>query len=77
MSDGLAEMRRALGYLIGAQEDQRRAEELLTRAHAGRAMAMRLVQVSIERSARRHRGEGVVARIRRFGEDDTGERGTA
>lgn len=66
------DMERALGYLVQAQEDQRQAEELLTRAFAGRAMAMRLVKVSIERGERRAGGRGAAARVRRFG-DEAGE----
>lgn len=69
-----SEMERALGYLTQAQEDQRAAEELLTRAYAGRAMAMRLVQASIEHARRPHRG-GVAVRARKF--DDPGARGAA
>lgn len=71
------DMERALGYLVQAQEDQRQAEELLTRAFAGRAMAMRLVKVSIERGERPHAGgRGAAARVRRFG-DEAGEAGVA
>lgn len=60
------EMERALGYLTQAQEDQRAAEELLTRAYAGRAMAMRLVQASIEAGRAPARRGGVAERARKF-----------
>lgn len=58
------DMERALGYLLAAQEDQRQAEEFLARAYAGRAMAMRLVKVSIERGSRPRRGNYATASVR-------------
>lgn len=59
------DMERALGYLVQAQEDQRTAEDFLARAYAGRAMAMRLVKVSIERGSRPRRGGYAAASDRR------------
>lgn len=67
------DMERALGYLVQAQEDQRQAEEFLARAYAGRAMAMRLVKVSIERGSRPRRGYAAASDRRGLGGGLAGE----
>jgi hypothetical protein len=60
----MSDWERVLTYVVGAVEDQRQAEEFAARAHAGRVMAKKIIDMKLGRATgTREGGAHPVARI--------------
>ena len=67
---------RVIGYVTQAHEDQRRADEFAARAHAGRVMAKKIIDMKLDGSDRPGGvGAGPAGRHRRAGGSHDGEAG--
>lgn len=66
---------RVISYITGAAEDQRQADELAARAHAGRVMAKKIIDMKLGGDRSGQVGASPTGRHRRMGGGRDGEAG--